>query len=161
MPGPSWPAQRWDGRGRGGASRGAEPASGLIAEEIFFVLRLPLSALAGEHGSVKACKCSNGLTFKRHLQEMTEQESSSGSFFPSSSLSDHSSQAFPTQKTLRSPLSLKQASFSFHSHFIFTLSAGVWLLLGVSFRPPKAPRSLTLLIVTISGLPDHAAQRTA
>lgn len=51
-----------------GVNRGAERASRLIAREIFFVLRFPVSAFATNHSSAEACKCSNGLTFKRHLK---------------------------------------------------------------------------------------------
>lgn len=43
------------GTSGGRASRGAEPASRLITEEIFFVLRFPVRALASKHSSVKAC----------------------------------------------------------------------------------------------------------
>ena len=63
------PAQRSDGYVRGEASRGAEPASRLITEEIFFVLRFPVSAFASKPSSGKACKGPNGSTFKRHLNK--------------------------------------------------------------------------------------------
>lgn len=56
---------------RAEASRGAQSASRLITVEIFFVLGLPVSAFASKLSPAKARKCSSGLTFKRHLKQMT------------------------------------------------------------------------------------------
>lgn len=47
-----------------GVNRGAERASRRFSLSFAFTS----SAFASNHSSVKACKCSNGLTFKRHLK---------------------------------------------------------------------------------------------